>query len=273
MLEKLGLLWCFEIDYPIEADPEKRKVEILSTVYRKSAEKCECTAVVCGFCTVHGPTATNPQNDDVDPSTALFDPMTKLYRCLRLPGIEHGCGQWCTVHGPNPNDSNNILFDPSAAIMNKCCGDLKCCTGESMLQADVHKTQIELVDMQPKENPLFADGETQHAADATETANGYIEVVGSTANGTRATFKKADIGKRVTVQGYEGVTGTIRFVGKHVVEKTLRVGVELDKPVGKSNGTVKGHSYFECSPKHGILIKPGKVTLLKKKKRKKKVAP
>lgn len=54
-----------------------------------------------------------------------------------------------------------------------------------------------------------------------------------------ATFKKTDVGKRVTVEGYEGMKGTIRFVGKHIKEGTTRIGVELDKPVGKNNGTVK----------------------------------
>ena len=53
-------------------------------------------------------------------------------------------------------------------------------------------------------------------------------------------IKKADIGKRVTVAGYDDCKGTIRFVGKHATEKTERVGVELDKPLGKNNGTVKG---------------------------------
>lgn len=57
-------------------------------------------------------------------------------------------------------------------------------------------------------------------------------------------IKKADIGKRVTVAGYDDCKGTIRFVGKHATEKTKRVGVELDKPVGKNNGTVKGKEAY-----------------------------
>ena len=33
------------------------------------------------------------------------------------------------------------------------------------------------------------------------------------------------------------------------------IGIELDNPVGKNNGTVKGVSYFECEPKKGLLIR------------------
>ena len=39
------------------------------------------------------------------------------------------------------------------------------------------------------------------------------------------------------VVGYEGF-GTIQFVGKHQLQNVIRVGVGLDAPVGKNNGTV-----------------------------------
>ena len=51
-------------------------------------------------------------------------------------------------------------------------------------------------------------------------------------------FTNTDIGKRVTVEGYD-CKGTVRFVGVHVTQKLERIGVELDDPVGKNNGTVK----------------------------------
>ena len=47
------------------------------------------------------------------------------------------------------------------------------------------------------------------------------------------------MGKRVVVQGHDGVKGTIRFVGEHAEDGTARVGVEMDDPVGKNNGKVK----------------------------------
>ena len=60
------------------------------------------------------------------------------------------------------------------------------------------------------------------------------------------------------VEGYD-VPGTIRFLGKHVESGKPRVGVELDAPAGKNDGTVKGHQYFQCPAKHGVLTVPRKL--------------
>eukprot|EP00730_Choanoeca_flexa_P004721 TRINITY_DN11783_c0_g1_i1.p1 TRINITY_DN11783_c0_g1~~TRINITY_DN11783_c0_g1_i1.p1 ORF type:complete len:1320 (+),score=353.99 TRINITY_DN11783_c0_g1_i1:92-3961(+) len=69
------------------------------------------------------------------------------------------------------------------------------------------------------------------------------------------------IGRRCKVMGYDA-EGTVRFVGKHVIKQNDRVGVELDGPCGRNNGTVKGHAYFVCKPLHGVLVVPHKVELL-----------
>ena len=52
-------------------------------------------------------------------------------------------------------------------------------------------------------------------------------------------FLATDVRKRVVIQGYDGIKGTIRFIGVHAEDGTDRIGVELDNPVGKNNGTVK----------------------------------
>ena len=74
-------------------------------------------------------------------------------------------------------------------------------------------------------------------------------------------MSEADVGKRVSVQGYE-CKGTLRFFGKHKHTGVLRCGVELDEAVGKNNGTVRGFAYFKCSANHGVLCNPGKVTVM-----------
>ena len=66
------------------------------------------------------------------------------------------------------------------------------------------------------------------------------------------------MGRRCKVTGYD-VPGSIRFFGAHAEDGKKKVGVELDEPVGKNNGTVKGHQYFACAKKHGVLVGPAKV--------------
>ena len=74
-------------------------------------------------------------------------------------------------------------------------------------------------------------------------------------------FSEEDINKRCMIDGYDTI-GTIRFVGVHVHEGVMRIGVELDSPVGKNNGTIRGHKYFECDTSKGILTAPRKVSLI-----------
>ena len=73
--------------------------------------------------------------------------------------------------------------------------------------------------------------------------------------------KKDDVGKRCTVTGYDS-PGTIRFFGPHQADGKKKVGVELDSPDGKNNGTIKGHQYFSCAKKHGVLVAPSKVLVV-----------
>ena len=69
-----------------------------------------------------------------------------------------------------------------------------------------------------------------------------------------------DVGKVVSVQGYDCL-GTLEFFGKNKVTGKLCCGVVLQKPVGRNNGTSKGHSYFYCESKHGVLVATDKVKI------------
>ena len=78
-----------------------------------------------------------------------------------------------------------------------------------------------------------------------------------------AKHTKVNVGDKVDVLN-KG-TGTARFIGAHHISGESRIGVELDSPNGKNNGTVKGHVYFTCKDMHGELCKPKKVAVLSTK--------
>ncbi|CAI7996554.1 CAP-Gly domain-containing linker protein 4, partial [Geodia barretti] len=54
--------------------------------------------------------------------------------------------------------------------------------------------------------------------------------------------------------------GVVRFIGTTQFAKGVWLGIELRKPNGKNDGSVKGHRYFRCKPSHGLFVKPEKAT-------------
>ena len=56
--------------------------------------------------------------------------------------------------------------------------------------------------------------------------------------------------------------GSIRFLGTTDFKGGQWVGVQLDLPFGRNDGTVDGRVYFKCSPGYGIFVRPAKVTAL-----------
>jgi len=80
----------------------------------------------------------------------------------------------------------------------------------------------------------------------------------STTGSTKSPASKLMLNKYVMVDGYDQ-RGVVRFAGVHAESGAPRYGVELSAPVGNNNGTVKGHTYFTCPDKHGVLVSTSKV--------------
>lgn len=66
------------------------------------------------------------------------------------------------------------------------------------------------------------------------------------------------VGQRVRVKNSPGI---IRYSGETQFSPGLWIGVQLDTPNGKNDGSVEGVKYFECEPKYGVFARPSMVIL------------
>uniref|UniRef100_A0A674B2Q0 Kinesin family member 13B n=1 Tax=Salmo trutta TaxID=8032 RepID=A0A674B2Q0_SALTR len=55
-------------------------------------------------------------------------------------------------------------------------------------------------------------------------------------------------------------SGTVSYVGPADFAEGIWVGVELDLPAGKNDGSVGGKHYFHCNPGYGVLVRPDRVS-------------
>ncbi|KAK3754398.1 hypothetical protein QZH41_011174 [Actinostola sp. cb2023] len=69
--------------------------------------------------------------------------------------------------------------------------------------------------------------------------------------------EKFELGDRVLVAGQKA--GHIQYIGETQFASGWWLGVELDQPVGKNDGSVGGVRYFTCKPRFGVFAPVTKV--------------
>ncbi|XP_026725655.1 dynactin subunit 1 [Trichoplusia ni] len=73
--------------------------------------------------------------------------------------------------------------------------------------------------------------------------------------------KLLTLGQRVIVVGKD-VKGSVAYVGYPTFASGKWIGVILDEPKGKNNGTVRGHAYFTCDENYGVFVRQTQIQLL-----------
>ncbi|XP_036372804.1 dynactin subunit 1 isoform X5 [Megalops cyprinoides] len=73
--------------------------------------------------------------------------------------------------------------------------------------------------------------------------------------------KPAKVGSLVEVIG-KGHRGTVAYIGATLFATGKWVGVILDEPKGKNDGTVQGKRYFTCEENHGIFVRQSQIQVI-----------
>jgi dynactin 1 len=58
-----------------------------------------------------------------------------------------------------------------------------------------------------------------------------------------------------TIQLADGKLATVRYVGQTEFAAGEWIGVELEGPTGKNDGSVQGERYFDCEPDKGMFVR------------------
>ncbi|XP_049293780.1 kinesin-like protein KIF13A isoform X1 [Anopheles funestus] len=113
---------------------------------------------------------------------------------------------------------------------------------------------MQMVD-ESEENESSAN--TKHSSDVMESSF-------SSTPGKQEIFPDwVAVGESVLIRPYN-TSGVIAFIGATHFQGGTWIGVELDTPTGKNDGTVQGIQYFDCRPKHGIFVRVDKLILDKR---------
>ncbi|CAG9789716.1 unnamed protein product [Diatraea saccharalis] len=72
---------------------------------------------------------------------------------------------------------------------------------------------------------------------------------------------KLTLGQRVILTAKD-VKGSVAYVGYPNFATGKWIGVILDVPKGKNNGSIRGHTYFRCEENYGVFVRESQIQLL-----------
>lgn len=76
--------------------------------------------------------------------------------------------------------------------------------------------------------------------------------------GVRCELRSTGTGLRASLKRF----GEVAYIGSvRGLPEGQWIGVRLDKPLGRNDGTVEGERYFECKPLHGAFVRREKLNL------------
>uniref|UniRef100_A0A673IHR2 CAP-Gly domain-containing protein n=1 Tax=Sinocyclocheilus rhinocerous TaxID=307959 RepID=A0A673IHR2_9TELE len=92
---------------------------------------------------------------------------------------------------------------------------------------------------------------------AEQTPPSTISTPPPSSSSTAQESLEVHLGEHVLVVGQR--TGVVRYYDKTSFAPGFWLGIDLDKPSGKNDGSVGGVRYFSCPPKHGVFAPPSRV--------------
>jgi len=159
---------------------------------------------------------------------------------------------------------DKVIISGQRGIL-KFCGPTEFASGhwagielnDAVGKNDGSVASIRYFDCQPKHGIFVPLSRVRKAAEADENSisvklpNEPSQLLLQDGNG------RLQIGDRVLVAGQK--VGIIRFMGETQFAPGVWVGVELDEPHGKNDGSVSGVRYFECRMNYGIFAQQMKI--------------
>ena len=115
-----------------------------------------------------------------------------------------------------------------------------------------------------EEESVQEEMEEEQTSELQTQATKVEEVLVATKEHTDLSSPNGTVGFRVGQRVLVGnkMSGSVRFIGPTEFASGVWVGVELDEPKGRNNGSLNNKKYFECNKNHGIFAPPSKVSIM-----------